>query len=132
MSTTSLISRKTFFRISGTLMAMGSVYLWDRLVQGHGESRETRCSDNSLMAGVTFFDEFYLFRSGNRVLAFSRFCTHAGCLLNRENEGKVDCPCHGSRFEAETGIPLKGPALDPLKALHCRFDEKNKEWVVRV
>jgi Rieske Fe-S protein len=29
-------------------------------------------------------------------------------------DGFLDCPCHGSRFDAETGAVTRGPATQPL------------------
>lgn len=46
--------------------------------------------------------------------AFSAQCTHAGCILDKIEEGQGNCPCHGSRFDVATGKVLRGPAADPL------------------
>jgi Rieske Fe-S protein len=55
--------------------------------------------------------------SGNDVHAFSAVCTHQGCTVNKVAGGTIDCPCHGSRFDAATGAVVRGPAARPLPAV---------------
>ena len=55
-----------------------------------------------------------LTRSGQNVQAFSAICTHQGCTVNKVSGGKIDCPCHGSVFDAATGAVVAGPAPSPL------------------
>ena len=80
--------------------------------------------------GISFYGDYYLSRVEEQVVAFSTRCSHAGCTLKQETDGVIACPCHGSRFEAVSGKPLKGPAMKPLRHLSCRFDSTNKEWVI--
>jgi nitrite reductase/ring-hydroxylating ferredoxin subunit len=50
-----------------------------------------------------------------RVHAHSARCTHLGCIVRWNSaERSWDCPCHGSRFGAESGEVLQGPAVRPL------------------
>jgi Rieske Fe-S protein len=51
---------------------------------------------------------------GNDVHGFSSICTHEGCTLAAVANGTIDCPCHGSRFNATTGAVVNGPATRPL------------------
>ena len=51
-----------------------------------------------------------------RLRAVSAVCTHTDCIVEWNGaEQSWDCPCHGSRFNAE-GAVLEGPANEPLSA----------------
>jgi nitrite reductase/ring-hydroxylating ferredoxin subunit len=52
--------------------------------------------------------------ASGEVHAFSSVCTHQGCTVDRVAGGIIDCPCHGSRFDAGTGAVRAGPATRPL------------------
>lgn len=51
------------------------------------------------------------------VHGFSAVCTHQGCTVDSVADGAIGCPCHGSRFNADTGAVLAGPATRPLPAV---------------
>jgi Rieske Fe-S protein len=51
------------------------------------------------------------------VHAFSAVCTHQGCVVDTVSRGTISCPCHGSRFDADTGEVTRGPATRPLPAV---------------
>ena len=48
------------------------------------------------------------------VRAFSAVCTHQGCTVDAVADGSIDCPCHGSSFDAATGAVRHGPATRAL------------------
>jgi len=48
--------------------------------------------------------------------AFSSICTHQGCPVTAVQDGAIICPCHGSRFDIDTGAAVVGPAEEPLSA----------------
>ena len=60
-----------------------------------------------------------------RLFAFADECTHAGCALSEgvfdDREATVECACHGSVFDVETGEPVDGPAQDPVAIHHARL-----------
>ena len=45
---------------------------------------------------------------------FSAVCTHQGCLVTEVAQGTINCNCHGSRFNADDGAVVDGPANAPL------------------
>ncbi|GAA2004763.1 hypothetical protein GCM10009818_14900 [Nakamurella flavida] len=49
-------------------------------------------------------------------VAWSAICTHQGCTVVPASGTELDCPCHGSVFDAATGAATKGPAKTALPA----------------
>lgn len=61
-----------------------------------------------------------------RLLAYSRVCTHAGCAvgLYQEAEQVLVCPCHQSVFDVLDGArPMQGPAGRALPGLPVEVGE---------
>ena len=52
--------------------------------------------------------------AAGEVHAFTAVCTHQGCTVDTVADGIIQCPCHGSRFDASTGAVVRGPAAKPL------------------
>ena len=128
------ISRKIFIRSLAVLSFGFMSWIWYRIssFQTERESRMEFRHGNDIPMGISYFEKYYLIRTKHSVRAFSTTCTHAGCRIGKGNGNLLQCNCHGSRFEAETGKPLKGPAIIPLQEFECRFDEKTGQWVVRM
>jgi Rieske Fe-S protein len=52
--------------------------------------------------------------------AFTAVCTHAGCTVGSVSSGTINCPCHGSRFNVNTGAVVNGPAASPLAPVNIK------------
>ncbi len=49
------------------------------------------------------------------VKAFSAICTHLGCIVAYDDQnGTIICPCHGGKFNPQTGAVMGGPPPAPL------------------
>jgi Rieske Fe-S protein len=49
-------------------------------------------------------------KEGGDVVAYSAICPHQSCPVDKVEDGVISCPCHGSRFSAEDGSVISGPA----------------------
>jgi Rieske Fe-S protein len=58
--------------------------------------------------------------------AFSRVCTHQGCVTDIQNN-RFECPCHGSIFSNDgsvvRGPNIASPPISPLEKLNATFDQ---------
>lgn len=55
--------------------------------------------------------------------AFSAVCTHAGCTVDFDRQGKqFACPCHGATFDAANGQVTAGPAATSLQLIPVSND----------
>ncbi len=54
--------------------------------------------------------------------AFSKVCTHLGCLVEYERgQRKLVCPCHAGTFDLEGNV-LSGPPPRPLPMIPLRVE----------
>jgi cytochrome b6-f complex iron-sulfur subunit len=54
--------------------------------------------------------------TAGRAVAFSAICTHMACTVAPAGK-QLNCPCHGSQYDATTGKVLRGPAPRPLPSI---------------
>lgn len=64
-----------------------------------------------------------LFKRDGGYKAFSRVCTHLGCIVSwDEAKRQFECPCHGGIFDEE-GQVMDGPPPAPLLSLTAWVEE---------
>ncbi|MCC5638487.1 FAD-dependent oxidoreductase [Nostoc sp. CHAB 5844] len=73
--------------------------------------QNTAIADNKIEYFGTA-DEVFALQLGSEI-AISLTCTHQGCTVQKAEDGKFQCPCHGAVFAAD-GKVLKGPAKRDL------------------
>jgi thiosulfate dehydrogenase (quinone) large subunit len=70
--------------------------------------------------------------ANDRVVAYSRICTHAGCLVGYDSSSRIlVCPCHGAQFDpAQHAAPIAGPAPTPLQAIRVEVDRATGQVIL--
>lgn len=57
--------------------------------------------------------------------AYSKVCTHAGCMVSGVEDSILVCPCHAGKFDPLTGATVVGgPPPRPLPQLPIRLSEE--------
>jgi Rieske Fe-S protein len=78
---------------------------YDKLEKGHGGVFDGK--DGERIAAYR--------DAGGELHAFDAECTHQACEVEWSGDiSSWECPCHGSRFNAEDGSVQNGPATEPL------------------
>lgn len=69
----------------------------------------------------------------DRVVAYSRICTHAGCSVGYDSSARLlVCPCHGAEFDpAKRAQPLPGgPTSTPLQYIDVVVDRATGQVIL--
>jgi thiosulfate dehydrogenase [quinone] large subunit len=68
----------------------------------------------------------------DNVVAYSRICTHAGCLVGYDPSNRIlYCPCHGAEFDPARGaIPIAGPAPTALQMISVVVDPRSRKVIL--
>jgi len=78
---------------------------------------EMKAVENNTMIGVKVDNTDVLVANLNgKIVALDNKCTHMRCRVSTGtlDNGVVECPCHGSKFDLLTGEVKQGPATKPL------------------
>ncbi|WP_409239039.1 Rieske (2Fe-2S) protein [Streptomyces sp. PA5.6] len=91
----------------------------DGTAEGDGGGVLARTSDIPVGGGKIFKDAEVVVTQPTKgeFKAFSSLCTHKGCPVTGVENGTVNCPCHGSKFDIADGSVRGGPAPKPLPAV---------------
>lgn len=127
-------TRKLFIQWMAGLILGFAAWIWYRITnfQSERESKIEFFHGQDIPLGISYYGRYYIFRTETTFHAFSTICTHAGCRIGKGDSKTLQCGCHGSQFDGETGRPLKGPAIKNLEELACRLDKKTEQWVVKI
>lgn len=93
----------------------GEMWLRDKLASGHRKTVETVAPGEGEIVDLHGKKTAVYRNEEGRIHAVSAVCTHLGCIVHWNKADKSwDCPCHGSRFDAE-GKVISGPTRKELE-----------------
>lgn len=127
------ITRKTFLKRLSWLIALPYLLFSVLMVRKNNSVSATKVIRLKvpLSNGVLFYEEVIIIKKMENIEVFSSKCTHLGCRINKMEEGKLVCPCHGSTFD-ENGSVIRGPASHGLKKLPYTLDRETDELIITV
>lgn len=107
------------------------VFLWDKMM----ENRLLFATHKKIILPLTsnivsFYRDFLVIHQKQKVKVLSSHCTHLGCIINKVENGKLICPCHGSEFDLD-GDVVKGPAYKPLPSYPFEEDKNTRQIIVQ-
>jgi nitrite reductase/ring-hydroxylating ferredoxin subunit len=78
--------------------------------------RTEEVPENELKQFILKGNEFIVINRNKKFYCLDARCTHAGAPLaeGELEDGILECPWHGSRFNIETGEVIRGPAKKQL------------------
>jgi cytochrome b6-f complex iron-sulfur subunit len=139
------ISRRTFLTnlgygaflsASGALAAAFARFLTPNIVTPASGPVEIGKPDEYAVGSLMHIESarVYLGRDARGLFAINATCTHLGCTVKHvgagPTPGQFECPCHGSKFDAE-GRVVVGPATRPLERARLTLDSNGRVVVDR-
>ena len=126
------ISRKKFLKWLAALAVLPFIAIWDKQVRQtiRQQSKLNKIEiPSNIPNGVSFHNSIIVNKKDKKVEILSSKCTHLGCKINKIENDRLTCPCHGSQYSID-GKVLKGPATKPLKVLSYKIDPQTNQIVV--
>jgi cytochrome b6-f complex iron-sulfur subunit len=124
---------KTLLSILGSVTFVTVAYPFVRFLsprEGKTAAEKVVVSMRDIAPGtamsMTYNDKpiIIIHRRNEGFVAFSRVCTHLGCLVNYDAiQNEMICPCHAARFNLEGNV-LAGPAPSPLERIPIEVESE--------
>jgi Rieske Fe-S protein len=115
-------NRRTFLKVITVGIASFFVFIWNKFTLNQVDiiQQKERILPFNKNKQVSFFENFIIVNQNEKTTVLSSHCTHLGCKINRMENGRLACPCHGSEYDLE-GKVLKGPAYKSLQILPSKL-----------
>ncbi len=125
-------SRRIFLKLAIASMVSLLFILWNKLTLTHLSLKEKKVNvfPFNKKKLVAFFNRFIVINQNEKTTVLSAHCTHLGCTINKFENGKLICPCHGSEYDLE-GNSVKGPAYKNLEKIAAEITDNGTNIKIR-
>lgn len=125
-------NRRTFLKliVLGIISFIGIA--WNKLTKTYILQKGEKVSVFPLNKNksVSFFGEYIVIHKNDKNHVLSAKCTHLGCTINKTENDKLLCPCHGSEYDLD-GKVVKGPAYKNLEIISAEVINEGTQIEIR-
>lgn len=120
-------TRRTFLFVLNTGIVALFIFVWNKLALNQMElvAKKKLVFPYNKNRKVSFYDDFIIINENEVLTVLSAHCTHLGCKINKLENDRLICPCHGSEYNLN-GNPVKGPAYKNLENILAEISEDGK------
>jgi cytochrome b6-f complex iron-sulfur subunit len=121
-------NRRTFLRLATVGIVSIFGIAWNKFTMNHVSQleRKLRIFPLNRNKTIAFHADYIIISKNESIRVLSAKCTHLGCTINKAENGRLLCPCHGSEFDLE-GKVLKGPAYKNLEIIPAQMTKDGKQ-----
>ena len=114
--------RRNFLKVGMIGIFSFLVFVWNKLTLNHIELNKRKALTITIPQNksVSFFDEYIFINNGEHKIVLNAHCTHLGCKINKTENDRLVCPCHGSEYDLK-GKVIKGPAYKNLNEVSFKI-----------
>ena len=107
------------------------IFIWNKLTLNYLETeiQKERIFPFNKHKEISFNDNFIIVAKNNSITVFSSHCTHLGCKIDKLEDDRFVCPCHGSEYNLN-GKVIKGPAFKNLEIVPSRISEDGNDIII--
>jgi Rieske Fe-S protein len=109
-------TRRIFLKTGIVGIAVFFVFIWNKITLNfinNNKGKQLLLNIESNKA-ISFFNEYIVIKTKDNLRVFSSHCSHLGCKINKTENGRLGCPCHGSEYDLEGNV-TRGPAYKSLE-----------------
>ncbi len=124
-------NRRVFLQIITSGIIVFFLFVWNKLTLNHikiSSNREELLPLNKNK--VSFYENYIIVNQNNHTTILSSHCTHLGCRIDKLENGRLVCPCHGSEYNLD-GTVLKGPAYKNLSMASGKIIDDGKNILIK-